>query len=154
MSIGTTLTYQLPDGWTLRKVAATMVREWLPPFRAEPPAKAARWVIQSVMEEIQKDQPPLWEAGISTEEYEERLDRAELRWLIRASAGRGKGTVLARFSPCSEPGCFELVCGESTLPDNLFDNEKVDQFLKEHETEGVPGLFATLLANNGFEPVN
>ena len=46
MSIESTMVYHLPEGWTLRKVASTMVRDWLQPFRAEPSTKASRWVIQ------------------------------------------------------------------------------------------------------------
>lgn len=155
MSIGTTLTYHLPEGWTLRKVASTMVRDWLPPFRAEPPAKAARWVIQSVMEEVDKDQQPLWEPGISTEEYEERLDNADLRWVVRASAGRGKGQILARFALCGDnPKTFELSCSPTPPPDTLFDQEKIEEYLQDQEGEGLQGLMAALLTSNGFDMVH
>jgi hypothetical protein len=154
MSIGSTMVYHLQDGWTLRKVASTMVREWLQPFRAEPATKATRWVIQSVMEEVDEDQPPLWEPGISTEEYERRLDEANLRWCVRATAGRGKGTILARFSMCDDrPDSFEVACTTDPLPAALFDPEKVDEYLKGRPNRGMQGLIEALLNDNGFEAV-
>lgn len=155
MSVGTTMTFRLPKGWTVRKVAGAMAREWLPHFRAEPAAKAARWVVQSVMEESDKTKAPLWEAGISTSEYEERLDQADLSWAIRASAGRGKGTILARLCLSKEqPETFELESCQTSFPETLFDAEKVDQFLNEQGIQEADGLFSGLLTSNGFEPTS
>jgi hypothetical protein len=147
------MTFHLPENWTLRKVATALVREWLPPFRAEPAVKAARWVVQSVVEDQGKGEAPLWEAGISTSEYEERLDRADLCWAIRASARRGKGTILARLAMSKEePGnTFELVCPPGTLPEALFDTEKLEQYLKVEGNAGMEELFAALLTGNGFQ---
>lgn len=155
MSIRSTMTYQLPEGWTLRKVASAMVREWLQPFRAEQPTKSSRWVIQPVMEPVDKDQPPLWEPGISTEEYERRLDEANLRWCVRATAGRGKGTILARFAMCDDrPDSFEITYSSDPVPETLFDAEKIKEYLGDRAGEGLQGLFHALLADNGFEAVH
>lgn len=152
MSIGTTLTFRLPDGWTVRKVATAIVREWLPPFRTEPAAKAARWVVQFVVEDPGSPDSPLWEAGISTAEYEERLDRTDLCWNIRASAGRGKGTILARLVMSKDqPDAFHLECSQTAFPETLFDAAKIEQFLQEHGGKGAEGLFSALLISNGFE---
>lgn len=154
MSVSTTLLFRLPEGWTLRKVATAMAKEWLPPFRAEPTFRAARWVVQSVMEETGNGEAPLWEPGISTEEYEARLDRADLSWVIRASAGRGKGTILARFAMSKGlPDTFQVECLQATFPETLFDAEKLEQFLESQGAAGAGGLFAALLISNGFEPI-
>lgn len=154
MSVGTTKTFRMPKGWTVRKVAGAMAREWLPSFRAEPVAKAARWIVQSVMEDADKTKAPLWEPGIATADYEARLDEAELCWVIRASAGRGKGTILARFSPNEEqPGTFQLEPCQTSFPDSLFDAEKVDQFLRE-QGAAEADLFSALLASHGFQPTS
>jgi hypothetical protein len=153
MSIGTTLTFRLPDGWTVRKVASVMAREWLPPFRAEPTVKAARWVVQSVMEDPGNADAPLWEAGISTQEYEARLERADLCWAIRASAGRGRSTILARLAPMKD-NSFQMVPCQVVFPETLFDTEKLELFLKERNIEGVEGLFAGLLTSNDFQLAN
>lgn len=132
-----------------------MVREWLPPFRAEPAAKAARWVVQFVMENPDETEAPLWEPGISTEEYEERLDRANLSWAIRATAGRGKGIILARLVNSSEPpATFQLVCSQGAFPEALFDAEKVAEFLQPRGSVRPEDLFAALLVHYGFEPAN
>lgn len=136
----------------MRKVASTMVKEWLPHFRAEPRFKAARWVVQSVMENPAGGETPLWEPGISTDEYEERLDRANLAWAVRATAGRSKGTILARFTADEEqPETFELECCQTSFPEALFDPEKLDEFLKDQGTTGTAGLFTALLTSHGFE---
>jgi len=132
-----------------------MVREWLQPFRAEQPTRSGRWVIQPVMEEVDEDQPPLWEPGITTEEYERRLDEANLRWCVRATAGRGKGTILARFTLCDDrPDSFVITYPSDPVPDSLFDAEKVEAYLGDRAPEGLQALFDALLAENGFEAVN
>jgi hypothetical protein len=152
MTAGATLTYDLPQGWTLRKLVTAMVQEWLPPFRAEPALKAARWVVQSVMEGTDKAEAPLWEPGISTSEYESRVDQAVLSWAIRATAGRGKGTILARLTMSqTEPERIQLVCSQTPFPETLFDAGKMDEFLKEQGAAGEDGLFAALLAQHGFQ---
>lgn len=152
MTTGTARSFHLPTGWTLRKVATAIVREWLPPFRVDPAPKAARWVVQSIMEENDKGAPPLWEPGISTQEYEERLDKADLGWAIRASAGRGKGTILARLALSKEePETFQVECYQDAFPDTLFDAEKLDEFLKQKGAAGTEALFDALLTEHGFE---
>lgn len=152
MGTGTTRRFHLPAGWTVRKVVSTMVKEWLPQFRAEPRLKAARWVVQSVMENPFVADAPLWEPGISTDEYEERLDRANLAWAVRATAGRSKGTILARFMPDEkQPETFTVECCQAAFPEALFDPEKLDRFLKEQGAVGTGDLFTALLTSHGFE---
>ncbi|MFZ5814590.1 MAG: hypothetical protein ACOY93_04750 [Bacillota bacterium] len=152
MSKETSMTFHLPKGWTLRKVATALVKEWLPPFRAEPAAKAARWVVQPVMESTEASDSPLWEPGISTEEYEERLDRANLSWAIRATAGRGKGIILARLvSVEDQPDSFQLVGCQPTFPESLFDREKLSEISDDGTPPGPQELFAAVLASHGFE---
>lgn len=148
------MAFHLPGGWTLRKVASALVREWLPPFRAEPAAKAARWVVQSVVEDRGGTGVPLWEAGISTSEYEARLDRPDLCWAIRATAGRGKGTILARLAMSQDqPDTFELECFQTAFPPALFDEAKVQEFLHTEAAPTAEDLFAALLTKNSFAPV-
>ncbi|HWI61804.1 MAG TPA: hypothetical protein VNT75_08205 [Symbiobacteriaceae bacterium] len=151
MNAGTTLTFLLPDGWTIRQVASTLVREWLPAFRAQPAPKAARWVVQSVMESSDAASAPLWEPGISTEEYEARLDSADLNWVIRATAGRGKGTVLARFVPVPDrPDAFELICYPAAFPDALFDAPKMEQVSRDYGAGDAGNVFAAILTSHGL----
>jgi len=153
MSTGATRSFHLPQDWTLRKVVTAMAQEWLPPFRAEPAFKAARWVVQAVMENNDKTDAPLWEAGISTAEYESRLERAVRRWAIRATAGRGKATILASFAIDKErPGTFQLIASDAPTPETLFDAEKQEQFLLAHGEVGKDAFFATLLTEHGFKP--
>lgn len=157
MSIGATQTFRLPDGWTLRQVATAMVRTWLPPLQAEPLVKKARWVVQSVMEDVSNEGAPIWEPGISTAEYEERLDREGLSWKIRATFGRvrsNKGAILARFSMGKhQRATFQLESAPDALPESLLNSEKVEQFLDEHGV-GREQLFAALLMSNGCRPVS
>lgn len=154
MTIGTTLTFDMPQGWTLRKVATALAREWLPAFRAEPAVKGAAWMVQPIVEDPEEAAAPLWEPGISTEEYEERLDQAHLCWAIRAKAGRGKGTVLARLELCEDnPNQFKLISSREAFPDTLFDPEKLSQFQESHVAAQADGLFAGLLIEHGFKPV-
>lgn len=151
VSIGNSVVFHLPEGWTLRKVANTLVQEWLTPFRAAPALKVARWVVQSVMNP-DKSAPPIWEPGIPTEEYEARLDSPDLAWVIRATAGRGKSTVLANLAMRTDhPGTFEIVTATPTFPETLFDTEKVDQFLSEQGGLQSEAFFAAILANQGFD---
>jgi len=152
MNMGPPLTFDLPQGWTLRKVATTLARRWLPPFRAIPVSKRAPWMVQPIVEEPDKTGNPLWEPGISTEEYEERLDRTGLSWAIRAKAGRGSGTVLARLVMSEhKPMTFHLVCSLDSFPETLFDTERLARFLEPQSSQGVDGLFAGLLIENGFQ---
>lgn len=152
MSTGATLTFHMPQGWTLRKLATVMVQEWLPPFRAEPALKAARWVVQSVMEGAGQTDAPLWEPGISTTEYERRVDQDIRSWAIRATAGRGKGTILARLAVAEEnPDLLQLICSQGAFPETLFDGEKMEEYLKAQGEAGEHGLFAALLAQHGFQ---
>jgi hypothetical protein len=151
MSMGTTTMFLLPQGWTLRKVAIALAREWLPPFRAVPVVKAAPWMVQPVVEEPGGHDGPLWEPGISTEDYEERLNRNDLCWQIRAKAGRSKGTVLARLAMSKDhPMTFQMECCQDTFPETLFDAEKLGQFLAESGENRSAGLIAALLSDNGF----
>lgn len=150
-NMGTPLTFALPQGWTLRQVATALARVWLPPFRAIPATKRAPWMVQPIVEETDTTQGPLWEPGISTEEYEQRLNRDGLCWSIRAKAGRSSGTVLARLSLNEHrPKTFQLVCSQDSFPDTLFDADRLATFLEPHKAAGVDGLFAGLLLENGF----
>lgn len=152
MNMGTPLTFDLPQGWTLRKVATALAREWLPPFRSVPAVKGPPWMVQPIMEESVHAGGPLWEPGISTEEYEERLDQAGLSWSIRAKSGRSKGTILARLAISeSRPETFEMVCCQDSFPDTLFDADKLAHFLETSRRAGADGLFAGLLLKNGFQ---
>jgi hypothetical protein len=152
MNMGKTLTFALPEGWTLRKVATALAREWLPPFRAIPVAKRAPWMVQPIVEETGTASQPLWEPGISTEDYEERLGRSDLRWAIRAKAGRSSGTILARLAMSDEhPTMFDLEWSTESFPDSLFDAGKLAEFLEAQPETGADGLFAGLLLENGFE---
>jgi hypothetical protein len=150
VNMGTTQTFELPQGWTLRKIATALAREWLPPFRAVVMVKAAPWMVQPVVEETGAG-GALWEAGISTAEYEERLDRFDLSWVIRAKAGRGRGTILARLAMSAEqPAAFHMVCSQDEFPATLFDAAKLAEFQAAHGMAGSDGLFAGLLIGNGF----
>ncbi|HWI53440.1 MAG TPA: hypothetical protein VNT01_14965 [Symbiobacteriaceae bacterium] len=152
MNMGMTLTFDLPQGWTLRKVATALAREWLPPFRAIPAAKRAPWMVQPIVEESGPAGTPLWEPGISTEDYEERLERADLSWAIRAKAGRGNGTILARLAMSEQqPMAFQLVCSQDTFPESLFDAGKMSEFLEGRSAPAADSLFPTLLMENGFQ---
>lgn len=152
--MGTTLAFTLPEGWTLRKVATTLAREWLPPFRAVPVEKGTSWMVQPIMEETDASGGPLWEAGISTEEYERRLERPGLNWAVRAKSKHGrtsKTIILARFALRDEqPSVFEMVCTDEALPDSLFDRAKLTEFLGELGAPGAEGLFVSLLKEHGF----
>ena len=151
MNVGTTLAFDLPQGWTLRKVATSLVRVWLPPFRSERVGKTPPWSVQPVLEDS-AGTAPLWEPGISTEAYEERLDRDGVCWAIRARAGKGHGTILARLAMSEgQPTTFELVCTRDSFPETLFDAEKLANFLDTQGADGAEGLFAGLLAENGFK---
>lgn len=155
MNMGTTLTFALPEGWTLRQVATALARVWLPPFRTVPAAKGARWMVQPIVEECNEAAGPLWERGISTEEYEDRLDRAGLRWAIRAKAGRDKGIILARLAMSEErPKTLEMVCSQESFPAALFDPDKLTAFQEAQGSEGTDGFFAGLLIGNGFHLVS
>jgi len=150
-----TLEFRLREGWTLRKVATTLVREWLPPFRAAPGARAARWVVQSVVEAPGGVAEQLWEPGISTREYEERLERPDLCWAIRASSGRGRGTILARLALKKEqPETLQMLPCQTALPEALFDQEKLEELLQVEGPPAVADLFAALLTHNGFQPAS
>lgn len=153
--MGTPLTFGLPEGWSLRNVATALAREWLPPFRAETVAKGAPWLVQPIMEETSETEGPLWEPGISTEEYEKRLDRPDLGWAVRAKSSRGKtskAVILARFTADAEdPRQFQMVCAVEALPEGLFDPEKIEQYLSERGMTGDDKLFSGLLLDNGFQ---
>jgi len=151
MNMGTPLTFDLPVGWTLRRVATALARVWLPPFRAVSAVKRAPWMVQSIVES-DATRAPLWEPGISTEEYEARMDRTDLCWAIRAKAGRSSGTILARFTMSElHPMAFQLVCSRDSFPESLFDAERLAQFLEAQSDSGADGLFPGLLIENGFQ---
>ncbi len=156
MSTSASVEFRLPEGWTLRKVAAMLAREWLPPFLADTGPKAPRWVLQPVVEAPEKGALPLWEAGISTADYEERLDHADLAWAIRANVarGRGKGTILARLRLDAEDReTIHMTIFPAPLPESLFDSTKVDEYLQARDTEGLEGLLVNLLSAGGILPV-
>lgn len=155
MNIGEPMAFNMPEGWTLRRVATALARDWLVPFRAEPGVKSTRWVVQPIVEEPNDAKGPLWESGISTEEYEERLDRPGLRWAIRARTGRGAGTILARLAlKEGDPGTFVLECSQESFPQTLFDGGKLTEFLESQGKEGATGLMSGLLLENGFQMVS
>lgn len=153
-NMGTTLAFTLPEGWTLRKVATALAREWLPPFRAVPIEKGTSWMVQPIMEETDESEGPLWEAGISTEEYERRLERPSLNWAVRAKSKHGrtsKTIILAHFTLKEEqPSVFEMVCTDEVLPESLFDAEKVAEYLAGQGAPDAEGLFIGLLKEHGF----
>jgi hypothetical protein len=153
MNMGATQTFELPRSWTLRQVATALAREWLSPFRPAVVVKSALWIVQPVVEEPAGQ--TLWEAGISTEEYERRMERPDLTWTIRAKAGRLKGMLLARLTPNpNRPMTFDMVCYQDALPETLIDSEKMVGFLEGRCLAGTAGLFAGLLIDNGFRVVS
>jgi hypothetical protein len=112
-------------------------------------------MVQPVVEESDGAQGPLWERGISTEEYEDRLDRAGLCWVIRAKAGRSVGTILARLAISeSHPMTLEIVCSQDSFPVTLFDPDTLSQFLETQGRQGADGLFSGLLIGNGFRLIS
>lgn len=151
MNMGTTLRFDMPQGWTLRKVATALAREWLPPFRAIPVVKRAPWMLQPIVMEKGENAAPLWEPGITTEEYEQRLDRSGLSWSIRAKAGRNHGHILAQLTVTGEANTFCMVCSTDSFPDSLFDTEKLAHFTDTDGSGSADGLFAQLLLQNGFQ---
>lgn len=158
MSTSTTLQFHLRKGWTLRKVATALVREWLPPFQAAPAAKGIRWVVQRVVEAPGGPEAELWERGISTNEYEARLDRPEVCWSIRArngrGSGRGKGIVLARLAMSSDqPETVTMELSLDSFPEALFDAEKLEQYRNDSGSLEMGTLFAALLTEHGFQPI-
>jgi hypothetical protein len=48
------------------------------------------------------------------------------------------------------PMTFQLVCSRDSFPETLFDNERLAAFLDPQHADGVDGLFAGLLLENGF----
>jgi len=148
--MGAAQTFELSEGWTLRKVATALVREWLVPFRPAVVLKSARWVVQPVVEEPANGRP-LWEEGISTEEYERRLESPDLAWSVRAKTGRLRGLILARLTlNQNRPMTFDMACTQEALPETLIDPAKLAAFLKPHGLAGAEGLFAGLLIDNGL----
>lgn len=153
MTTSASVRFRLLDGWTLRKVATAMAREWLPPILAKTGPKAPRWLLQPVVETPETGETPLWEAGISTEEYEKRLEHADLSWVIRANVarGRGKGSVLARLSGESDDeNTIVMTVFPAALPESLFDKALVQEYLDARGAEGIEALFIGLVADAGF----
>jgi len=154
MSTGTTLQFHLNEGWTLRKVATALVREWLPPFRAVPEEKGNRWVVDRVVEAPGGPKADLWERGISTPDYEARLDSPDVCWSIRARNRRGKGIILAHLAMSNDqPETVTMLVSLNPFPEALFDTEKMEELLKAPGNLEMGALFAALLTNYGFEPV-
>lgn len=150
MNIGATQTFELPEGWTLRRVATALAREWLAPFRPTVVAKSARWIVQPVVEEP-ADGQPLWEEGISTAEYEHRLERPDLTWSIRAKSGRLQSVVLARLTlNQNRPMAFDMVCAQDALPETLIDPDQLATFLEAHGLSRTESLLVGLLTDHGF----
>lgn len=152
MKMGTTKTFEMPTGWTLRQVATVLAREWLTPLRTAVPPKSARWIVQPSVEEPANSQP-LWEEGIATAEYERRLERLDLAWSVKAKTGRLRGTslTLARLTIHPDrPLTFDMVCSQDALPDTLCDPDKLAAFREAHGFAGAEGLFAALLIDHGF----
>lgn len=150
-TLGKTLTFLLPEGWSTRKVATALAREWLEPFRPEVKKKSDRWTLQPVVEKPE-GWPPLWEEGISTEEYERRLENPDLGWSVRAKTGRFRTLVLAQLTTNTErKDTFDLACYQDDLPATLIDPELMADFLKTQDAKGVEGLITGLLFDQGFE---
>lgn len=151
-------TFELPQDWTIRQVAHQLAREWLAHLRPEVVAKAVRWndrwAIQPIVEPPANSEP-LWEAGISTEEYEHRLDHPDVAWTIQARAGRPKFTancmVLAHLSMSSkQPMAFDLVSFQVALPEPLIDPDKLAAYLAAHGDAQADELIPSLLIDRGF----
>jgi hypothetical protein len=138
-------------------VVAALVYEWLPPLQADYTVKKARWVVQSVIEDTRENPEPLWSPGISTADYEARLDAAGLTWVVRATWGRGRshrGTILARFSMCpDDPSAFQMEVAPAAVPETLFEATQVEEFLARHGASHE-SLFTALLRSRGVEPVS
>ncbi|HYF76237.1 MAG TPA: hypothetical protein VD973_03845 [Symbiobacteriaceae bacterium] len=158
MNMGTTQTFELPEGWTTRKVVTALAREWLVPLRPEALVKSGRWhdrwTVQPIVE-VPANAQPLWEAGTSTAAYEDRLERPDLVWTVQARTGRSRSMpnsiVLARLSVNPiRPTRFDMVCSQGDLPETLLDPGKVAAFLETHGHAGAAGLFACLLIDHGF----
>lgn len=111
-------------------------------------------MVQPIMEETDASEGPLWEAGISTEEYERRLDRPGLNWAVRAKSKHGrtsKTIILAHFTLREEqPSIFEMVCTTEAMPESLFDTQKLGEFLADQDAPGAEALFVALLKEHGF----
>ncbi len=152
MAETTSVEVRLREGWTLRKVATALAREWLPPFLAETGPKAPRWILQPVVETPEEDAPPLWEPGISTEEYERRVESPRLAWVIRANVARGrnKGKILARLAYKKPHELIDLTVFPVSIAESPFDDGKVQEFLDGQESDGMEGLFVGLLEGEGF----
>lgn len=151
----------LPD-WTIRQVAHQLAREWLAEFRPEVEARSVRWsdrwTIQPIVEPPAGSEP-LWEAGISTEEYERRLDHPDVVWSIQARAGRPRAAarclVLARLSISpKQPMAFDLVSPQVALPAPLIDPDKLAAYLKAHDGAPADQLIPSLLIDRGFRVAN
>lgn len=151
-------TFELLPGWTIRQVAHQLAREWLTHLRPEVAAKAVkwndRWTIQPIVEPPANSEP-LWEAGISTEEYERRLDHPDVAWTIQARAGRPKVAsnclVLAHLSMSpKQPMAFDLVSFQVALPELLIDPDKLAAYLAAHSGAQADELIPSLLIDRGF----
>lgn len=150
VNMGDVQTIWRPEGWPLRRVATALAREWLPHFRPDLEQKKDPWSVQPVVERP-ADGRPLWEAGISTEEYERRLEAPDLAWSVRARSGRVSGILLAHMTPVEDrPEIFHLTCSREKLPPTLFDPQKMDPFLETHGLKGIEGLITGLLLDHGF----
>lgn len=153
-NMGAAQTFVLPEGWTHRRVAVALAREWLEPFRPEVVSKSTRWIVQPIVEKPANGLP-LWEDGISTEEYERRLERTDLIWSVRAKSGRSNGLILARLTRDeSRPMTFDMVCSQDSVPETLIDPSRMAAFLEDHHLQGVEGLFTGLLLDHGFQAVS
>lgn len=154
LNTAATQTFEMPQGWTVRKVATALAREWLAPLRPDVVVKSAKWIVQPVVAEP-ADGLPLWEEGISTADYEQRMERSDLSWSVQARAGRNKSLLLARLNiNPNRPMTFDLVCPRDAVPETLIDPAKLAPFLAAHGGAGVEGLFAGLLLDHGFRIVS
>lgn len=153
-----TQTFELPRGWTIRQVVTALAREWLVPLRPEPVVKPVRWhdrwTLQPIMEEPANGQP-LWEKGISTAEYEHRLDSPDLAWTVQARASRSRSMpdsmLLARLTINPDrPMTFDMAASQDAWPETLFDPDKLAAFLEAHGHAGAQELFACMLRDHGF----
>ncbi|MFZ5814575.1 MAG: hypothetical protein ACOY93_04675 [Bacillota bacterium] len=108
-------------------------------------------MLQPIVRELGQAVAPLWEPGISTEEYEKRLDRSGLSWSVRAKAGRNHGSILARLTMNEDQAMtFDMECSQDSFPESLFDAEKLACFMDEGSGGQANVLFPRLLLKNGF----
>lgn len=144
------LAFVLPDDMSLRNLATALASELLPPYLASPARpKGPRWVLKAVIHNPSGTAADLWEAGISTEEYQQRLEDPSLSWQIRADLThtRGRGITLAEVKHGDTPGSVVVEVADAVKPGTPFDPAKLSEHLGTEPT--MPDLFRTVLTEVG-----